>query len=224
LLCLVCAPAANADPIIFQSAIQEHAGASGIAVAENQFVGARFFVSAPTRTTRIGGHFGLNGLDVFGALVGLTRATDFPDSLDLSTPDVLGVARLTTPFGEPLSIGLHSEVLSVQLQRGWYALVFGASLFGAERGGFLTTEHQQLGSPRFFLRDVQGTYRSYRFNHPSFTALLFVEGESTPPAVPEPGTVLLIGSGLVAVVARRRGRTAALAACLRRRESRQAAC
>lgn len=144
----------DADPIIFQSAIQRPANPGGTSVFDRQFVGAKFFVDAPTETTRIGGHF-TKTLDIFGAVVRLSSAADFPDSPDLSTPDVLGAARIVS-FGPDFEIGtdFFSTQLSVPLERGWHALVFGSGLFGTVNsswGGSLPTDHQRLGNPRFFL-------------------------------------------------------------------------
>jgi hypothetical protein len=111
---------------------------------------------------------------VFGALVRLTSATDFSDSRNLSTPEVLGAAHLTTPSQDWFAVGLHSEPLRAVLSPGWYALVFGGGLFGSEGGvgGYLTTEHQQLGNPRAFV--AQETYRPIKF-HPDFAPLMFLE-------------------------------------------------
>ena len=84
-------------------------------------------------TTRIGGHFvgGFSETDFFGAIVGLTDSLDFPDSLDLSTPDVISASTLTFPDTSDEVFG----GLSVNLQPGWYALVFGSGLFGTDGRG-----------------------------------------------------------------------------------------
>ena len=196
---------AAADPIIFQTAIQRPADPGGSAVFDRQFIGAKFFVNEPTETTRIGGHF-TKTLDVFGALVRLSNAADFPDSADLSTPDVLGAARILS-FGPDFSLGtgVFSQSLSVSLDPGWYALVFGSGRFGTEFsswGGSLTTQHERLGNPRFFISsglDPGSTYRNWSVPR-EFSPLLFVEGTSTPAPVPEPGTMLLVGTGAAALV------------------------
>jgi len=64
---------------------------AGYYVYADQFLGFRFFVDKDVTSGSIGGHFAiLNGLDIFGALVALENNIDYPDSLNLSTADVLG--------------------------------------------------------------------------------------------------------------------------------------
>lgn len=202
-LAVLGSPMAAADPIIYQTAIQQPAGPGGSSVFDRQFLGARFFVSEPTETTRIGGHF-TNTLDIFGAVVRLSSAADFPDSADLSTTDVLGAARIFS-WSPPFNTGtnIFSAPLSVDLQPGWYALVFGSGLFGTQLsswGGSMPTEHQRLGHPRFFISaglDPGSTYRNWSVPA-GFSPLMFVEGTATPAPVPEPATLALLASGLAA--------------------------
>ena len=135
-LFLVAAAPAFTEQILFQSATL---GQTGVvpspetpAANINQFAfnGARFQLTTSVRTTSIGGHFVGDGT-LFGAVVELNDSDDFPDSEDLSTPDVLGATLLT--FTDP-----SSEVsgdLSLTLLPGDYALVFGGALFGATGGG-----------------------------------------------------------------------------------------
>jgi hypothetical protein len=108
---------------------------AGTNVSPDVFVGARFEVDHPIRTTRIGGHFighPLNAnAEFFGALVALEDETDLPDSDDLSSSDVLGVAYLEFP-------GSSDEVftdLAVTLNPGWHAVVFGSGFFGTTAVG-----------------------------------------------------------------------------------------
>ena len=67
----------------------------------------------------------------FAAIVALDGETDVPDSIDLSTPDLLGPAILdlvpTGPGGAD-----RSAILPMVLEPGWYALGFGSGAFGAE--------------------------------------------------------------------------------------------
>jgi len=125
--------------IIFETATQ---GPSAPIAPDNytvtsvQFLGARFVVDSTVKTTSIGGHFISDGGPAgngkfFGGIVALTTQSDFPDSIDLSTPDVLGTTLLTFP--DPSSE--VSAPLEVTLSPGIYAVVFGTGLFGATSSG-----------------------------------------------------------------------------------------
>ena len=108
-------------------------------VAVGRFVGSRFLIEEPAVITSIGGHFvgpfGNEESSFFGSLVSLSEENDFPDSRDLSTPDVLGHTILSFPAISEEIVG----DLSLTLQPGWYAVVFGSGLFGASgRGAALT--------------------------------------------------------------------------------------
>ncbi len=203
---------AAADPVIFQSALQQAASPGGQSVFDRQFVAARFFVAQDTDTTRVGGNFTTPMLDIFGAIVQLSSASDFPDSANLSTPDVRGVARLSAP-GPPVGNRAEnvSQALSIHLTRGWYAIVFGSGLFGTQFpsiGSSLPTQHVALGHPRFFQSsglDPGSVYRDISFPRTQ-TPLVFVEGTKPSAVTPEPSTLLLVLGGLGALMRRRRRR------------------
>jgi hypothetical protein len=98
------------------------------------FVGVRFHLEQSALTTHIGGHFVKNNAadqSLFGSLIALADANDFPDSGDLSTPDVVGTTSLSFPEPSNEVYGVISERLAL----GWYALVFGSGLFGATGSG-----------------------------------------------------------------------------------------
>src|SRR5690349_6005324 len=70
----------------------------GTNVKDTVFVGARFQLSEPVVTSEIGGHFvGPISGSFFGAIVELTSESDFPNSNDLTTPDVLATTLLSFP-------------------------------------------------------------------------------------------------------------------------------
>jgi hypothetical protein len=108
-------------------------GGGGSAFTPSGFLASRFFIDEAFRTTRIGGEiggeFGAGNSKVFAAIVALTGPDDFPDSVDLSTPDVLGHALLPVPE-DGLSF-LNDAELTVNLTPGWYAIVYGSGRFGA---------------------------------------------------------------------------------------------
>ncbi len=159
----------------------------GSGVEPNVFSGVRFELTAPVLTTRVGGHFVIQPSSddsFFGAIVRLDDISDFPDSGDFSTPDFLGNASLTFPntseevFGE----------LSLRLDPGWYALVFGSGLFGTTGNGGAVLNNPDIGLPSYIahqqaagwieLSTLPGPFRNYR---------LVVEGI----VVPEPHTLVL---------------------------------
>lgn len=116
------------------------------------FSGVRFELQQPVVTTRIGGHFLQRpGEDpegdgtFFGAIVALDDESDFPDSGDLSTADVVGSTLLTFP--DP-SAEVYGN-LSVRLDPGWHALVFGSGLFDATAGGAALRNNPDFGDPSY---------------------------------------------------------------------------
>ena len=110
------------------------------------FAGVRFQLTETVFTSEIGGHFvDRNNGTFFGAIIALDDVNDFPDSGDLSTPDVLGSVELTFP-------NPSSEVfadLELTLEPGWYALAFGSGLFGTTGDGAAPLNNPDIGDPVF---------------------------------------------------------------------------
>jgi hypothetical protein len=159
---------------------------SGAFVSDFAFTGIRFELTQPAVMKRVGGHFVVDpGHDdsFFGVIVRLNDATDFPDSGDLSTPDVVGQTLLSFP-------NTSAEVfgdLELPLGPGWYALVFGSGLFGATGRGAALANNPDIGTPSYiaFLPNSQwvdfstlpGPFENFR---------LVVEGYF----VPEPNSII----------------------------------
>jgi hypothetical protein len=154
------------------------------------FNGVRFELTDPVVTTQVGGHFvGSPGTTdtFFGAIVELDDENDFPDSGDLSTPDVLGSAILAFPAPSTEVFGN----LALSLEPGWYALVFGSGVFGAVGDGAMLLNNPDIGDPTYIgfqpghgwfnLADLSDTFRfiDYRF---------IVQGQ----VVPEPSAFILV--------------------------------
>lgn len=149
---------------IYESATLNGAGATrqevadggipGLSVGINAFVGVRFEMKHRAVTDQIGGHFvgPFSAEDtIFGAVVLLDGPQDFPDSIDLSTPDVLGWTLLQLPNESGDVFGS----LRVDLEPGWYGLVFGGGyqnegLFGARALGGAMGTNDDIGNPSYF--------------------------------------------------------------------------
>jgi len=175
---------------------------SGLNVLSNVFAGYKFEILELTQVTRIGGHFLENSVDggagsIFGALVNLESEFDFPDSSDLSTPDVLGSTLISLPR---LSSEASGE-LSLVLEPGWYAVIHGSGLFGADGFGVSPRNGADIGSPTYiggqrntigFWRELPARLINQRF---------FVEGF----VIPEPSTSLLMlfGAGSLLIIRQR---------------------
>lgn len=117
----------------------------------SSFLGVRFELDKPAIVEQIGGHFvgPFSEADtIFGALVKLDGADDFPDSDDLSTPDVLASTLLELPLE---SADVYGDV-NVKVDRGWYAILFGGGfrdrgLFGARGRGSALLNNSDNGDP-----------------------------------------------------------------------------
>lgn len=110
------------------------------------FAGVRFELNKPAITTEIGGHFvaPMSGT-FFGAIIALDGSNDFPDSNDLTSSDVLGKTILAFPSSSAEVFG----DLSLSLDPGWYALVFGSGLFGANGSGGAVRNGMDFGDPSY---------------------------------------------------------------------------
>ena len=136
----------------------------GTSVDSHIFPGVRFQVTQPVVLSEVGGHFVEESSGTFfGVIVALNDETDFPDSGDLSTPDVLGAATLTFPNPSKEVYGN----LVLPLDPGWYALVFGSGLFGTNGLGGAVRNGVDFGDPSYvahgpnlqwFNFDIFGTF------------------------------------------------------------------
>ncbi len=118
------------------------------ATSVNRFVftGVRFQLTQPVITSQIGGHFvEANSGSFFGAIVALDDESDFPDSGDFSSSDFLGSTLLTFPHPSAEVFG----DLSLSLDPGWYALVFGSGLFEATGAGAAPRNNTDIGNPTY---------------------------------------------------------------------------
>jgi len=153
----------------------------------------RLHLDQPVITSQIGGHFVKNtgaNESFFGAIVALADENDFPDSGNLSTPDVVGTTLLSFPEPSNEIFGAIAKPLSP----GWYALVFGSGLFGATGRGVALNNGVDIGEPVyigwqpgapgsgwFSLTDLSTIFVDFRFvvlgtivPEPGFAALLIL--------------------------------------------------
>lgn len=124
--------------VVFESASGSPTG-MGISMGSENWLFHNFEVTETLKHPEVGMFFETYGwTPTFAAIVALDGETDVPDSIDLSTPDLLGTALLNlTSTGS--AGGDQSGIVPIVLEPGWYALGFGSGAFGAEDYGSLNT-------------------------------------------------------------------------------------
>jgi hypothetical protein len=161
-------------------------------VVDFEFHGAKFQVTSTVTSGAIGGHFVTDGNShgpIFAAVVALTGPSDFPDTANLSSSDVLGSALLTVPL---TNSGDISAPLSVTLTPGWYALVYGGGVLGSPSNayGYLFENDTNLGTPSYFSsHGIGGAYSSGGFDRQRFFLT----------ASPEPVSLVMLAAGTVGI-------------------------
>jgi hypothetical protein len=157
------------------------------------FFGADFTVSASTNISAIGAAFGdtantASGGAIFGAIVKVDPSTGLPtQSLENLASITLGEVAFT-----PTQDGDTTAALSLNLQAGTYAVVFGSGLFGTTGVADLLAGEDISGSPSVFEDLFGSSSSSGSFGTASESDVrLFVD------AVPEPASMALLGAGLL---------------------------
>lgn len=173
----------------------------GTFVSDTVFTGVRFQLNQPVVTTHIGGHFAApDSGTFFGAIVELNDENDFPNSENLSTTDVLGIAVLTFPVPSDEVYGN----LSLSLDPGWYAIVFGSGLFGATGSGGAPQNNTDIGNPTYIGRQPGSGWLSMSDLSTIFVDYRFVILGSI---VPEPtSAALFLLASLLSLIKGKRGR------------------
>ena len=174
------------------------AQSSGVSVIPTQAVGVRFQVAADISVNGVGGHFAKdnNGGNnpIFAAIIRLSGFSDYPDSFDLSTPDLVAQTTFLTPTP---SNDVIAPIGPVTLSPGIYGLLFGTNLFGASGYAYMPLNNPQVGSPSYFWRDSTPKWRNGNDG--------FSSGERMTIYVPEPATAAITAplAFLLALAARR---------------------
>jgi hypothetical protein len=202
-LALSLAAPAQADTI-YESATAGTPVQSGFTVDSRFYLGVRFQASSNETALRIGGNFFAfnNNQNIFGAVIALNSATDFPNDYPLTnaSSDVLGFALLNLPNGTSQDV-VATLNTPVNLTAGsYYALVFGSGVFGATGSGAASANNTDIGSPSFFNTSTTTGYTNGD-DHLRF----FVEGDSAATPLPSPvwaGLALLTLGGFLQFRAR----------------------
>lgn len=171
---------------------------AGVNINKFVFAGGRFRVEEATSVERVGGHFlgRAVGFPFFGSIVRLTGNDDFPDSVDLTTPDVVGVTTLNFPNPSANVYG----TLTATLSPGWYALVFGSGLYGHSGIGAAVSTGSDYEATTYIAWEVNLGDQWMNLDAPFENFWFVVEGA----IVPEPATLLTASTLAVAVAALRR--------------------
>jgi hypothetical protein len=135
----------------------------GLVLGNRQMAGMRFQLSSGAIIDGIGGNINViagNGDGrIFGALVRLSDINDYPDSVDLSTPDVLtAVAFSAGPFVTDVAVPIGPLTVGP----GTYGLVLGSDLFGASGVGSMSGANLDfLSSSTFFYNAFDNVWSPY---------------------------------------------------------------
>ena len=180
---------------IHESATLGPIGQSGDPLlASYNFLGSRFSLSQTVVVDHIGGHIGVfSGMGnemLFGAIVGLTSSSALPTG----NPFGLGEVLASTTFNGSIPSNDLLTPLSITLAPGDYAVIFGSGLFGVSGFGIMETDNTDIpGSASYFFWNVANNgWRNGGFSNTRFVV--------TGNPVPEPNTMLLLGSGLVGLI------------------------
>jgi hypothetical protein len=181
---------------LFQTAGGPQTNVSVI-IGDNAWLMHRFEVKYATQLQTIGGgfeNFNASAATVFGSVVSLAGLDDFPNSINLSTPDVLGSTLLSVGH-TGVGSGDFSGSLPLSLQPGWYGLVFGTGAFGAPAGpatDLLMPEYSVDRAP------TQNPVSLLQATHPTLPNHFITQGASprffatAAPPGPQTGTIIPI--------------------------------
>jgi hypothetical protein len=213
----VAAPGAAQTPLLLESATLGATGlVGGTSITEAQFVGWRFEIDTTLQVEAIGGHLlgipAVGNGQIFGAMIRLASIDVFPAG-DPFTPE----ETLATVVFQPAFPSAELLVpLSVTLEPGAYALVFGSNLFGATGNGAIPHSTDQVDIPpttidSYIFYGIPGPGQAPIWRAPLASQMRFLVSGTTPATVPVLGPAglgvlcVLIGLTLMRAARRRRG-------------------
>ncbi|MBL0155700.1 MAG: PEP-CTERM sorting domain-containing protein [Bryobacterales bacterium] len=194
--------------VIYESATLQNYGLAIVTeFSGQQFLGTRFQVTGPVHVTAIGGVMYGGGNTFFGAIVPLSGPSGLPSGSPFSAP-----ITASTTFDPGNPVGDFLTPLSVDLNAGWYGLIFGAGHFGTPSGavgGMLLNNHDVPGASYFLWNS---TLNNGQWSDGGFSGARFViegssrtiGGDPSGAHLPEPSTFVLLGGGLLGVLFLRR--------------------
>jgi hypothetical protein len=206
-------PARAETPVLLESAtLGQTSLFGGTSITELQYVGWRFEIATALEVDAIGGHLlGLpnvgNG-QIFGALIRLASVDVFPEGDPFTPEETLA----TVVFQPPLPSVELLVPLSVTLEPGAYALVFGSNLFGATGNGAIPNSSDQTDIPpttidSYIFYSIPSPGEPPIWRGPLASQMRFLVSGTTVPPVPALGGVA-VGAlsallGLAGMLARR---------------------
>lgn len=160
----------------------------GLAIGGGQIDGMRFHLSSGAVIDGIGGNLQVfstpGNHSIYGALVRLTSMSDYPDSVNLSTPDVLLGVNFTAS-ADLTEVIVPTAPLTVPA--GDYALLFGSDLFGASGVGSMSTYNDDYpDSSVFIYSPICNSWEEYG----PYSGLRFTVYGTTVPE-PEPASLMV---------------------------------
>lgn len=143
--------------LLYSNATTEPPTLVSLILGDGQLAGVRFQLSSNTIIDGLGGNLQVlstvGNESIFGALVALTGQSDYPDSLNLSTPDVL--TKIVFNASSDIS-DVMVGITPLMVPPGDYAVIFGSDLFAATGQGAMSTGNLNFADSSTFYCNIYG--------------------------------------------------------------------